>query len=750
MGGTGNVHFPVTTKHPEVQKFIEQGVGQLFGFWYFEAERSFRHAAMLDPDCAIAYWGAAMANLSNQKRSSGFIAEAVKRKANLDRREVMYIDAIDAYIKAGSSKKKERAEKLAADYEAIALAYPNDLEAKAFLALQLYLNKSAGVPIQSYLAADALMLEIFAKEPLHPAHHFRIHLWDAKKAENALTSAAACGQGSPSIAHMWHMPGHIYSRVKRYEDACWQQEASARVDHAHMMRDRVLPDQIHNFAHNNEWLIRNLINVGRVDDAIDLAKNMIEMPRHPKYNSLKRGSSMYGRTRLFQVLSRYERWPDLIALAHTPYLEPTDDDLEQIKRLRWLGTAYFQTEDLEHGEAQLTEVERRLAEQKQAQDAAVAAAEAMARGDGDGAGESNGNDEGTKTADKKKIDADKKKIETAKANAKKPFIAKISALTKAADALKGHQAFATWDYKTAYDLLKKAGDEDSLALARVRFLAGQKSEAEADLRREVSRRAGEVLPRAYLVDVLFQTGKIDEAAKTFEQLRKASGSIDLDSPVFKRLAAAASNLNQPEDWRLPREAPTDVGDRPDLDTLGPFRWQPSLAPQWTLKDAAGKERSLSEWHGKPVVVIFYLGYGCLHCVEQLHAFDPKYDEFRQSGIDVIAIGTDSHDSLNKALDDYTGETFQTLLMSNAGLDVFKAYRAFDDFEDQPLHGTFLIDGDGLVRWQDISYEPFMDPVFVLTEAQRLLAQDRPTAAKPEKCELPAAETSAAETSATSK
>ena len=64
------------------------------------------------------------------------------------------------------------------------------------------------------------------------------------------------------------MPGHIYSKRKRYHDAAWHQEASARVDHAHMMRDRVLPDQIHNFAHNNEWLCRNLITVGRVHDAV--------------------------------------------------------------------------------------------------------------------------------------------------------------------------------------------------------------------------------------------------------------------------------------------------------------------------------------------------------------------------------------------------------------------------------------------------------------------------------------------------
>ena len=60
------------------------------------------------------------------------------------------------------------------------------------------------------------------------------------------------------------------------------------------------------------------------------------------------------------------------------------------------------------------------------------------------------------------------------------------------------------------------------------------------------------------------------------------------------------------------------------------------------------------------------------------------------------------------------------LVSDADLRIFKTYRAFDDFENQPLHGTFLIDGDGLVRWQDISYEPFNNPDFLLKEAKRLL------------------------------
>jgi hypothetical protein len=66
MSNTGKVNFPTSSKVPECQQFINQGVGQLHGFWYFEAERSFRQAAALDPNCAIAYWGMAMSNTNNE------------------------------------------------------------------------------------------------------------------------------------------------------------------------------------------------------------------------------------------------------------------------------------------------------------------------------------------------------------------------------------------------------------------------------------------------------------------------------------------------------------------------------------------------------------------------------------------------------------------------------------------------------------------------------------------------------------
>ena len=78
--GMGSIEFPTSSKSATAQRFIEQGVLQLHGFWYLEAERSFRQAATEDPELAIPYWGMAMANTNNQKRARGFIDEAMTRR----------------------------------------------------------------------------------------------------------------------------------------------------------------------------------------------------------------------------------------------------------------------------------------------------------------------------------------------------------------------------------------------------------------------------------------------------------------------------------------------------------------------------------------------------------------------------------------------------------------------------------------------------------------------------------------------
>jgi len=115
MGGTGPIDFAVTVKGEEAKKFFNQGVGQLHGFWYFEAERSFRQVAQLDAKCAMAYWGMAMANGNNKKRARDFIAKAKKLGKDATSRERKYIDAWEKYLRDDKRKDKERKGTYASD-----------------------------------------------------------------------------------------------------------------------------------------------------------------------------------------------------------------------------------------------------------------------------------------------------------------------------------------------------------------------------------------------------------------------------------------------------------------------------------------------------------------------------------------------------------------------------------------------------------------------------------------------------------
>ena len=123
-----------------------------------------------------------------------------------------------------------------------------------------------------------------------------------------------------------------------------------------------------------------------------------------------------------------------------------------------------------------------------------------------------------------------------------------------------------------------------------------------------------------------------------------------------------------------------------------------------------------------MLIVFYLGSGCAGCMEQLNVFAPKAKAFADAGVQVIAVSTDSADGLQKTLEKAKdGQAFGFPIVSDSGLGAFKAYRAFDDFEHIPLHGTFLVDGAGCVRWQDIGYQPFRDADWLLEESKRLLS-----------------------------
>ena len=493
--------------------------------------------------------------------------------------------------------------------------------------------------------------EIFAANPMHPAHHYVIHLWDRRKPENGLDSAALCGPSAPAIAHMWHMPGHIHSKLKRYREATWYQEASARVDHAHMIKYHLLPDQIHNFAHNNEWLIRNLRYIGRCDDAVSLAKNMIELPRVPKFKKSGDDSSYdpaksswkHGRRHLKDTLFLFEQWQELLALEDTPFLKPDKSTIYQSDLDKYFGIAKFETGDLEGGRAILQKSKEGSNLQRE-----LSIYEAL--------------------------NSDPPDLEKAKS-----LLPRLKSVPKIRHALLWHRA---GDLQKAADMSRDA----------------------------VKSTPNQVLPLAIHVQLLHAAGRTEDAKKAFTRLRTTGGTADPDLPAFKPLASIAKEFGFPEKWQIPASVADDPGPHPELESLGPFRWSPPKAPDFALQDHLGNTHQLCERKGKATLLIFYLGSGCLHCMEQLSEFAPAKEKYKKAGIDIVAVSTDSPAGLAETYaiteEGSADKTpFPFPLLSDSSLETFKKYRAFDDFEDQPLHGTFLIDKQGHIRWQDIGFEP---------------------------------------------
>jgi peroxiredoxin len=784
MNGMGNVHFEISTKNPMAQRFFDQGIVQLHGFWYFEAERSFRQAAAFDADCPILYWGMARANIENAKRSRGFIDQAVSRIAKANDKEKRLIEAWNNRVKvsgedaakskedpkskedtakdkaadnskAAEAKKrddekkkkddKDRLKKYVAELEQVANDYPEDIELKAMLALQYWQNGE----VQSHTAIDAILSDIFRVNPRHPAHHFRIHLWDGRKEKLALDAAAKCGQSAPGIAHMWHMPGHTYSRLHRYADAAWQQEASARVDHAHMVRDQVMPDQIHNYAHNNEWLIRDLIFLGRVNAATDLAKNMIELPRHPKYNKFSgRGSASLGRERLLGVLTSYQLWPQLIELSNSAYIEPTDDELRQDEHKAWMTIAEYnvgnttrakelhaelnsqintlRTKVNEGQEALRLLIEKEQTKPNENANRPPKLLEAYDQSD-DPFGDEN-DPTIAKVPSKDIPDAEMKdwsKERKENAIALRKIEHRLGKIRQFESAVIAYQAAHEGRFKEA---LARSNECRSIinSMVRMEWLAeaGHPDKALDRIEKRIQEGKGELIPLATGVWIASKNDlkdiKVQERCKKMiEALSPIAAGADANLVLLERIEPVVAQLGMKDKWKTPPEAPTDVGDRPSLDSLGPFRWSPSQAPVWSAPGSDGELKSTKHFAQKPLVLILYLGFGCVHCAEQLKEFSPMVKQYQKAGIEVAAISSETLSKLQLGLKNYDGE-MNVPLIANPELDIFKEFRCFDDFEGTALHGTFLIDANNRIRWQDIGFEPFMDSKFLLEESIRLL------------------------------
>lgn len=239
---------PITTASLEAQKYFDQGLTLVYAFNHDEAIRSFKKAAELDPNCAMAWWGVALAlgpnynmDVTPETELAAYQAlqKAVKLKDKVSQIERDYIDALAVrYTDAKDPDLKQLARNYADAMRKLSEKYPDDTDAATLYADSMMLLrpwklwKRDGTPEEGTATIVATLEEVMRRDPDHlGANHLYIHAVEASpNPEKALPSADRLPLLSPGSGHVVHMPSHIYIRVGDYNSAATSNEAAIKVD----------------------------------------------------------------------------------------------------------------------------------------------------------------------------------------------------------------------------------------------------------------------------------------------------------------------------------------------------------------------------------------------------------------------------------------------------------------------------------------------------------------------------------------
>src|SRR5271154_6931106 len=220
----GNVNFP-TSCSPQAQADLETGLALLHSFQYQASAQAFSDAAKQDGQCAIAYWGKAMA-LDHQLWDFPSVATLAEGRKDIEQaqkagepsgREREYIAAAAAFYQ--DDPKLSHTDRVQAYSTAMQKLYsdnPKDVEAGAFYALSLVALAEDGVDdLANRRKAIAILNPLFERQPNNPGvAHYLIHASDTPElAREGLPAARAYAKIAPDSSHATHMPSHIFRRL---------------------------------------------------------------------------------------------------------------------------------------------------------------------------------------------------------------------------------------------------------------------------------------------------------------------------------------------------------------------------------------------------------------------------------------------------------------------------------------------------------------------------------------------------------
>lgn len=274
----GTVSFPNSGKADAQTSFL-RGLALLHSFEYEDAGEAFREAQRMDPAFAVAFWGEALTyakllwGLDNPEAARGALARLAStpeerlRRAPTER-ERAYGAAVEALYQGNDLENRIRG--YIAGLRALTSKYPDDLEARALLAIALQM-RGAGYRSEEQrertIEAITLAESIFKSQPDHPGGaHYLIHAADNPElASRGVAAARAYAKIAPDAAHALHMPSHIFVQIGAWDDVVSSNERAWAASRA-WVKSHGVPNTELSF-HTLSWLQYGYLQQGRYSAA---------------------------------------------------------------------------------------------------------------------------------------------------------------------------------------------------------------------------------------------------------------------------------------------------------------------------------------------------------------------------------------------------------------------------------------------------------------------------------------------------
>jgi tetratricopeptide (TPR) repeat protein len=333
LTGLGDWKHPVTARSVRAQQFFDQGLALTYGFNHEEAARAFREAQRLDQDCAMAYWGEALALAPNindplpdeerEQQAFDAIHKAKERAGRASAAERDYIYALAQRF--SDAKGKDRLDlnrKYAAAMKEVAGRYPRDADAQ-ILWVDAVMNTTPwnywygdGGPKEGIPEIIATVERVIRDFPNHAgAHHLYIHLVEASDSpDRALPSARVLGDLTPSAGHLVHMPAHIFIRTGLYGDAAESNVKAIAADDDYITQCRsqgLYPAAYH--PHNWHFLWASATMEGRGAEALRAARELVNRLHVHKLREPGWSTLQYYKATPWFALVRFGKWDEILA-----------------------------------------------------------------------------------------------------------------------------------------------------------------------------------------------------------------------------------------------------------------------------------------------------------------------------------------------------------------------------------------------------------------------------------------------------